>query len=56
MGRPGHVDECAGAAVFLSSALSSYVTGHTLHVDGGTHASMGWCHHPDDGRYVYGAI
>jgi 3-oxoacyl-[acyl-carrier protein] reductase len=54
MGRPGHVDECAGAAVFLASKLSSYVTGQTLHVDGGTAASMGWYHHPDDGHYVYG--
>jgi 3-oxoacyl-[acyl-carrier protein] reductase len=54
MGRPGHVDECAGAAVFLASALSSYVTGQTLHVDGGTSASMGWYHHPEDGHYVYG--
>jgi 3-oxoacyl-[acyl-carrier protein] reductase len=54
MGRVGHVDECAGAAVFLVSDLASYVTGHTLHVDGGTAASMGWYHHPEDGRYVYG--
>jgi 3-oxoacyl-[acyl-carrier protein] reductase len=54
MGRAGHVDECAGAAVFLASKLSSYVTGQTLHVDGGTAASMGWYHHPDDGHYVYG--
>jgi NAD(P)-dependent dehydrogenase (short-subunit alcohol dehydrogenase family) len=54
MGRPGHVDECAGAAVFLASRLSSYVTGHTLHVDGGTYASAGWYHHPDDDHYVYG--
>ena len=54
MGRPGHVDEMAGAAVFLASALSSYVTGQTLHVDGGTAAAGGWYHHPDDGHYVLG--
>ncbi|MDP1807501.1 MAG: SDR family oxidoreductase, partial [Acidimicrobiales bacterium] len=54
MGRPGDVDEMAGAAVFLASGLSSYVTGQTLHVDGGTAAAGGWYHHPDDGRYILG--
>lgn len=54
MGRAGHVDEMAGAAVFLASELSSYVTGQTIHVDGGTHASSGWYHHPDSGDYVLG--
>ncbi|CAN5166274.1 hypothetical protein BH09ACT8_BH09ACT8_09830 [soil metagenome] len=54
MGRAGDVDEMTGAAVFLASALSSYVTGQTLHVDGGTAASAGWYHHPDDGHYVLG--
>jgi NAD(P)-dependent dehydrogenase (short-subunit alcohol dehydrogenase family) len=54
MGRAGHVDEMAGAAVFLASALSSYVTGQTIHVDGGTAAGGGWYHHPDDGRYILG--
>lgn len=34
-GRWGTADDLAGAAVYLSSAASDYVTGHTLVVDGG---------------------
>jgi 3-oxoacyl-[acyl-carrier protein] reductase len=54
MGRAGHVDEMAGAAVFLASELSSYITGQTIHVDGGTQAASGWYHHPDTGHYALG--
>jgi gluconate 5-dehydrogenase len=39
-GRWGNVDELVGAAIFLSSAASSFVNGHTLYVDGGITASL----------------
>ncbi|CPR11412.1 oxidoreductase, short chain dehydrogenase/reductase [Mycobacterium bohemicum DSM 44277] len=54
LGRPGHVDEIAGTAVFLASDMSGYLTGQTLHVDGGTHAAGGWYHDPHTGDYRLG--
>jgi len=42
MGRFGDVDEVAKAALFLASDDASYVTGHTLAVDGGYLAGGLW--------------
>ena len=54
LGRAGVPEDVAGAAVFLASDLASYVTGVTLHVDGGTHAAGGWYRDPDGAGWVLG--
>jgi 3-oxoacyl-[acyl-carrier protein] reductase len=35
--------------VFLASDLASYITGTTIHPDGGTWASSGWFNWPGSG-------
>ncbi len=42
LARKGHADDVAGAALYLASDLSRFVTGTTLHVDGGNAAAGGW--------------
>nr|WP_280469146.1 SDR family oxidoreductase [Nocardia cyriacigeorgica] len=42
LGGPGRPEDVAGVALFLASELSRFVTGGTVHVDGGTHAAGGW--------------
>jgi len=38
----GTPDDCAAAALYLATDLSRFVTGTTIHVDGGTWAASGW--------------
>jgi 3-oxoacyl-[acyl-carrier protein] reductase len=49
MGRVGSFADAGGCALFLASDLSSFVTGSSLHPDGGALASSGWFNWPDDG-------
>ncbi|RAY11550.1 short-chain dehydrogenase [Actinomadura craniellae] len=49
MGRVGRVADVSNCVVFLASELSAFVTGTTLHPDGGASASAGWFNWPDTG-------
>jgi NAD(P)-dependent dehydrogenase (short-subunit alcohol dehydrogenase family) len=42
LGHYGTPDDAAGAIVFLASNLARFITGVTLHVDGGNLAAAGW--------------
>ncbi len=48
LGRFGTPADAAGCAVFLASVLSGWVTGTTLHWDGGALAAGGWYRTPDE--------
>ena len=47
--RKGEVADVGNCVLFLASDLSSYITGTTLHPDGGALAMSGWMDWPDDG-------
>jgi NAD(P)-dependent dehydrogenase (short-subunit alcohol dehydrogenase family) len=48
-GRYGNYEDLGGCILFLASELSRYVTGVSIHVDGGTSASAGWFNWPGEG-------
>jgi len=54
LGHQGDPDDCAGAAVFLASSLSRFVTGTTIHVSGGNRAAGGWRMTGDRAAYTLG--
>ena len=49
IGRIGKAEEVASVIAFLASDLASFVTGSTVHVDGGNLAAAGWRPAPDGG-------
>lgn len=48
----GAADDVAAAVVWLAGPMSRFVTGSTVHVDGGTFASSGWRRGDADGQWV----
>ncbi|CAB3792674.1 4-formylbenzenesulfonate dehydrogenase TsaC1/TsaC2 [Paraburkholderia caffeinitolerans] len=46
LGRFGEPDDIAGAAMYLASPFAAWVSGTTLHVDGGALAAAGWYRDP----------
>jgi NAD(P)-dependent dehydrogenase (short-subunit alcohol dehydrogenase family) len=49
MGRRGEPSDLSGCVLFLASDLSTYVTGTSLHPDGGALAGSGWHNWPVGG-------
>lgn len=49
LGRKGRAQDVGNCVLFLASEMSSYITGTTLHPDGGALAGSGWMLWPDDG-------
>jgi 3-oxoacyl-[acyl-carrier protein] reductase len=49
LGRKGVSEDVGNCALFLASELSSYVTGTSLHPDGGALAASGWLKWPETG-------
>jgi len=54
LGRFGEAPDVAGAALFLASdVLSGWITGSTIHVDGGALAAGAWMRMPDGESWTH---
>lgn len=51
LGGMGSVEDAAAAIVFLAGPMSRFVTGTTLHLDGGTFAASGWRRRRESGAW-----
>ena len=51
IGEMGSPDDAAAAIVFLAGDLARFVTGATIHLDGGTFAASGWRRARDGGAW-----
>ncbi|MBZ9648337.1 SDR family oxidoreductase [Sphingobium sp. 3R8] len=47
LGRFGRPQDSADAALYLASPMAAWITGTTLHVDGGARAAAGWMQTPE---------
>ena len=45
-------EDAAATILFLAGDLSRFVTGSTVHLDGGTFAASGWRRRNEDGSWV----
>jgi NAD(P)-dependent dehydrogenase (short-subunit alcohol dehydrogenase family) len=52
LGSAAEVEDIANGVLFLASDLAAFVTGATLHVDGGTHAASGFLNWPQGVGYL----
>ena len=48
----GTPDDAAAAVIFLASDMSRFITGSTIHLDGGTYAASGWKRRRSDGAWL----
>ncbi|WP_433241927.1 SDR family NAD(P)-dependent oxidoreductase [Streptosporangium sp. CA-135522] len=56
LGHLGDPAEAGAAVAFLASGMAGFVTGTTLHVDGGIHAAGGWRRTGSDGEATGSAL